>query len=420
MPRIPPLSRGSAIPLSRRQLLAGGGLLLATPQLLRAAEVSAPSQVQGGHHAHNSLATGAAIDPLGRLWVVGVDGDKRLFVCQARPGSDGGGTEPHILDTGDDEISADGENHPKLAFGPKGWAVISYTQPLDKPYTGMIRMLRSSDGGASFSTPFTVHQDRQVITHRFDSIGFDSTGALHTVWIDKRDQPPKGGGQAYDGAAIYHNVSHDGGASFGPDLKLADHSCECCRIALAPDAGGRLQALWRHVFGGQVRDHAFASLDNLEPDQIIRATEDQWHLNACPHHGPGLARAEGPGAAAYHAVWFGARQQEGHDVLAVRYGRLKSDGSPLPQTVRVLPDPRAEHADVASHGDAVAVVWRRSEGRSSSLRLWLSRDGGEHFDLQTLDQAEGENDHPRLASQGGRLVVVWRLPQEIRRHEIAL
>ena len=76
----------------------------------------------------------------------------------------------------------------------------------------------------------------RVITHRFESLALDAQGALHTVWIDKRDleaAPRVGNKLAYRGAAIYRNVSLDGGATFGPDTKVADHSCECCRIALA-------------------------------------------------------------------------------------------------------------------------------------------------------------------------------------------
>ena len=209
------------------------------------------------------LGSGVAFAPDGRLWLVGVNPQGGLFVQRAGLGATSGAAPgaapgtlaqweaPRVLDTQGDPISADSENRPKLAFGPRGQVVISYTQPLPKPNTGFIRMLRSSDGGQTFSAPFTVHTDRQEITHRFEAIGFDAQGALHTVWIDKRDleRAPKVGKQSsYRGAAIYRNVSLDGGATFGPDLRVADHSCECCRIAIATGADGRAYALWRHVF----------------------------------------------------------------------------------------------------------------------------------------------------------------------------
>jgi hypothetical protein len=381
-----------------------------------AASPAAPMTMS--HAPKAQLATGAAFDPQGRLWIVGLDEQGRLFTRHAPGQAMTTWSAPRLLETGGDAISADGENRPKLAFGPHDWAVISYTQPLKKPYTGFIRMLRSTDGGQTFSAPFTVHQDRQEITHRFESIAFDATGRLHTLWIDKRDLPPPGSERSYVGAAIYRNTSVDGGASFGPDTKVADHTCECCRIGIAPDAQGVPHALWRHVFGEQTRDHAMAALtDSPQPPPITRATEDDWQVNACPHHGPGLATAQDDGG--FHAVWFGIRKEGGHDHPAVRYGRLTAEGAPVPGSVRALPDPRAEHADVAAYRRHVAIVWRSTDGQRTTLKAWVSRDAGATFEVRTLATAQGYNDHPRLVQSGPKMVVVWRLPQEVQVHDIA-
>lgn len=376
-----------------------------------------PAATSQHRHQRPQLATGAAIAPDGRLWVVGINAQAQLFV-QSTP-LDGAlkWSEADILNTGADPIAADGESRPKIAFGPHGWALISYTMPLAKPYTGFIRMLRSSDGGQTFSAPFTVHQDRQEITHRFESVAFDAQGVLHTLWVDKRDQPPKGSAQKYAGAAIYRNESKDGGQTFGPDTKVADHSCECCRIGLAFNPQGQLQATWRHVFEGSIRDHAFASV-GAPANRITRSTRDDWQINACPHHGPGLASHAGGAQPGYHTVWFGIRKVAGQDQAAVRYARLNAQGEPLPETLRVLPDARAEHADVMADGQNVALVWRSSEGAQTTLKAWLSTDGGQNFTLKTLGQATGYNDHPRLAQSGARMVVVWRNTQETQVHDI--
>jgi hypothetical protein len=360
---------------------------------------------------------GAAIAPDSRLWVVGLNEKAQLFVQSTPLGGTLQWSPARILDTGKDLIAADGESRPKIAFGPNGWAVISYTMPLAKPYTGFIRMLRSSDGGQTFSAPFTVHQDRQEITHRFDSVAFDAQGVLHTLWVDKRDQPPKGSAQKYAGAAIYRNESKDGGQTFGPDTKVADHSCECCRIGLARNPQGQLQATWRHVFDGNIRDHAFARV-GAPVNRISRSTHDDWQINACPHHGPGLALHTDGLSTGYHTVWFGIRKVDGKDQAAVRYARLDAQGEHLPETVRVLPDARAEHADVLADGPHVAVVWRSSEGAATSLKAWLSTDGGQNFTLKTLGETTGYNDHPRLAQSGSRMVVVWRNTQETQVHEL--
>lgn len=361
-----------------------------------------PARIKSG------LAIGVAMSPTGLLWVVGLDREGRLFV-QSSADFGGRWNEPRLLDIGSDKVAADGENRPKIAFGPQRRVVVSYTQPLAKPYTGEIRMLRSDDDGTSFSAPITVHRDRQLITHRFESLAFDANGVLHTVWIDKRDQALAAGigadkGGAYRGAAIYRNESRDGGLSFGPDIKLADHSCECCRIALAPTRQGGVAAMWRHVFAPNVRDHAFAIL-GAEGGAPVRASLDDWRLDACPHHGPGLAAAAQGG---YHAVWFGEKAGR----AAVRYGRLGADGRPQGEA-KELPDARAEHADVAASGHHVAIVWRSYDGTQTQLRAWVSADGGAQFALRELAASSEENDHPRLLATTDGIRVLWRTAKEI-------
>lgn len=362
-----------------------------------------------------SLAVGSAFSPDGRLWVVGLNAQGRLFVQHSASPGTAQWSEPTVLDTGDDEIAADGESRPKIAFGPNGWTVIAYTQPLPKPYTGNIRMLRSEDGGHTFGRPFTVHDDRQIITHRFESVAFDRQGRLVTVWVDKRDQV-KTPDKPYAGAAIYRKISHDGGKTFEPDQKLADHSCECCRIALTQDAQGRLFGLWRHVFPNQIRDHAIAQLTE-QTHQIQRASFDEWRINACPHHGPGLsyAKAEPGLPEGFHMVWFGIRS----GVASVRYARLNAQGAPIDQTLRSLPDEAAEHADVMSVGSSVAIVWRSFSSGVTTLHLWRSKDGGVSFQRSVLGQNTGFNDHPRLALSESKMVVVWRTQQRIEAYEIA-
>jgi hypothetical protein len=64
------------------------------------------------------------------------------------------------------------------------------------------------------------------------------------------------------------------------------------------------------------------------------------------------------------------------------------------------------------------VVWRSSEGTVTTLKAWLSQDGGQNFTLKTMAQTSGHNDHPRLAQHGDRMVVVWRNTQKIQVHEL--
>jgi len=380
---------------------------------LLAALNNAVAQHQG-HAGRPTLATGTAFSPEGAVWVVALD-QGRLFV-QHQDQTDGPWSERQLLPTGGEQIASSGDNRPKIAFGLNGRVVVTYTHPLSKPYTGEIRMLRSADGGQTFSAPTTVHADRQIITHRFDAIQFDARGDLYTFWVDKRDaervwKENKGDQSSYEGAAIYYNISQDGGLSFGPDRKLADNSCECCRIALLAEPEAGVAVLWRHVFAGSVRDHAFARVNADGATALSRASMDNWVLKACPHHGPGLARASGGN---YHAVWFGEKA----GLQGVRYGLLDRDGKPIGMA-RMVPDERAEHADIVSSGKRLVIVWRSFDGTQTSLKAWVSQDGGKHFALSTLKTSAFENDHPRLIERAGKIAVVWQTEKEFHVHHFA-
>jgi hypothetical protein len=400
---------------------SGGVRLVAAVALLGLGAATAQQPADGGGHSHQTrkpglparagLGSSAAFDAEGSLWLVGVDEQRRLFTQTSR--DDGRNwSAPRRTDIGADQPAAEGDSRPKLAIGPAGLVVIAYTQPLEKPYTGLVRLLRSTDGGRTFSAPITVHHDRQPITHRFESIVFDANGRLHAVWVDKRDaELMRAAGSdkpRYTGAAIYRTTSDDGGATFRPETKVADHSCECCRIALVAEPNGAVVAMWRHVFAPNIRDHAFARIEaqSMRPPDPVRATFDDWRVDACPHHGPGLARAADGG---FHTVWFGERAGQ----PAVRYSRLTSDGRPA-GAVQVVPDERAEHADVLSAGQRVVIVWRSFDGKATRLRAQVSGDDGRTFELRELASAADDNDHPRLVHKGSQIYCVWRTKNEIR------
>jgi hypothetical protein len=407
--------------VKRRTVVSAIALCCAVPRVLLAQHGShdaGKSGAAGKHGAagkkHGAAALNAAFAPDGSLWVVALNEQQQLFVQRSDDGGSGW-SGPRVLDTGGDTIASEGESRPKLRFGPKGWAVIAYTRPLSKPYTGEIRMLRSEDAGASFSAPFTVHEDRQLITHRFESVAFDSTGALHSLWIDKRDleAATRNGKTDYAGAALYRNVSLDGGRTFGPDIKVADHTCECCRIALAPAADGGLAAMWRHVFDGGIRDHAIVRIapggGNVSP--IVRVSHDDWKIDACPHHGPGLAEAVDGG---FHAVWFGIRGNE----PAVRYARLDASGKPG-RDVRVIPDTAAEHADVCSAGAKTVIAWRSFDGQRMRYVAWISRDGGKSFVQQQLGATDADADNPILVRRKDAIFALWRAGGDVNARIVA-
>lgn len=344
------------------------------------------------------LGASAAFDAQGRLWVVDAAGGH----VRLRHSDDLGKTlsAPADVNAVAEPIYDEGENRPKIAFGPRGEVYVSWSQPRAKPWTGFVRFARSTDGGAHFGTPVTVHHDRAEITHRFDALAVDGQGRVVIAWIDKRDmEAAHAHGKPYLGAAVYYSWSDDAGKSFVPERKVMDNSCECCRIALARTPQGEVAAFFRGVYGDNIRDHAFALLPtDGHPVHAERATFDDWQIAACPHHGPGLAIGSD---GVRHAVWYEAKHGP-----AIWYGQLDPGHPPL--HVLKLGGPGAGHADVAVHGKTVWLVWNQVSALGYTLMLRRSTDDGLHFDepraIATSTAAAGS---PQLLLRQDRAFVAW-------------
>jgi hypothetical protein len=263
-----------------------------------------------------------------------------------------------------------------------------------------VRFARSLDGGARFSAPVTVHHDRAEITHRFDALAVDGKGRVVVAWIDKRDQvAAEAAGKPYLGAAVYYSWSDDRGAHFGPERALAQHSCECCRIALAHTPQGDVAAFFRAVYGDNIRDHAYAVLrTDGDASHAERATYSGWHIAGCPHHGPGLAIGDD---STRHAVWYEASGKP-----TIWYGQLQPGQRAA--HAQAIAGPGASHADIAVHGDTVWIAWNQVDARGEALMLRRSNDGGLHFGApRRLTSSTAAVGSPQLLLRDGHAYVAW-------------
>lgn len=391
------------IPLTRNLSFAFSVALIVATSLTQAhTEDTPPTAMKMAMKPGPALAATAAFDAEGTLWAVRSEAGHVLLQSSTDAGSHWSAAR-HV-NAMPENIAADGDGAPKLALGPQGELYFTWTTPLSKPYSGAVRFVRSLDGGKTFSPPLTVHADRQEITHRFDALAVTDSGQIVVAWIDKRDlEQAKKTATDYRGAAVYFAVSDDRGATFRGDYRLADHSCECCRIALRADGDHDVIAFWRHVFEPNIRDHALArfSTDGTVKE-FRRATFDEWHVDSCPHHGPAVAR---DGRGRLHAVWFtGAEGNAG-----VYYGRLV-DGAVAAH--RKVGAGTAAHADLAVTGRRVALAWKEFDGQQTQLFGEVSDDGGERWRRIALAQTDSPSDHPRLLVRGNEFYVLWNTEKE--------
>lgn len=370
-------------------------------------------------HQKSTLAISVTFDTAGNLWRASSNGE----FLQVDSSRDLGKSfsKPMTVNPIAQHIAVDGEARPKIAIGSEGNIYLTWTQALAKPFTGDVWFARSINGGKTFEAPIIVHQDRAEITHRFDALNVASNGNITVAWVARRDLiAAKAAGKPYDGAAIYYAVSNDKGASFAPEQKLADSSCECCRIAFTNKPDGTVVAMWRHVFEGGERDHMIAEipLNASQAPVVKRATFGRWKIDACPHHGAVLASGgEGKDWWGYHMAWFdGGNDDTGKDANLF-YARMDGEAwvSSPPKKIGNRKN-QAGYPALLSLGEKVWLVWRETDTKNNVTKNTVmglfSEDGGRSWGdakviASTLARPEDKADYPQFLMKDNQPYLVW-------------
>ncbi|MBM3350941.1 MAG: exo-alpha-sialidase [Betaproteobacteria bacterium] len=370
------------------------------------------------HEAHkkttsDELAISLAFDRDGNLWRVQAK-DGYVQVSHSRDLKQF--SMPVLVNPVAQAISPMGESRPKIGVGTKGEIYVAWMQNLKPKFSSYIWFSRSMDGGKTFESPYIVHQDRAEIGHAFEAMEVSPDGSITMIWLDSRDAAiAKLRGKAEIGSAVYYAVSDNQGSSFKLEKKLADSSCECCRIATTHKPDGTVAVLWRHVFKGSERDHMIAEISNNKPVEPKRATYGKWKVDGCPHHGAALVSGgEGEHWWGYHMAWFdGGNEEHGQDA-SLLYARMDGEAwvSSPPKKFGHFKK-QAGHPALLTMGENVWLVWREKDAGKSQVWLMKSPDEGRQWgEPQLLLEVLGNADYPFLSRKGNQAYLLWNTATE--------
>lgn len=367
-------------------------------------------------------APSASFGPDGKLWLAWVFAG-HVYVQHS---SDQGKTysAPSIVNRAPEKIAARAENRAKIQLDNAGNIYISWTQSLNKPYTGNIRFSRSVDGGQSFSQPITVNDDLQEISHRFDSMVVSEDGKVFISWLDKRDQQAaKDKQQKYIGGALYYSYSADQGQSFSKNMNLSDNACVCCRIAMALDNNNLPVIAWRDIYGNdvnnQIRDHSLLTFSSaLKPNKKIRLSNEQWKIDGCPHHGPAL---DVDGNNVVHATWFNDTSDNLESDYVLFYGNSADDYKAMGFGQA---DKQSAHPFVLSINQGainqeginqtVFLVWKEFDGKKTDILMKTSKDAGLSWSKNSIISTTlSASDHPLLVKYATKINAEQKASQAV-------
>lgn len=318
----------------------------------------APPEPAPSAETPRSLDTSLVIDrPNAAFPTVAADGDGRVLVAWAEDDAafvarleDGAMSEPVRVSPASDAVAAHGQAPPQVATGPGDEVYVVYVA--QTPVEGRrfpasdLRLARSTDGGRTFAPAVTVNDDAGFPTgHHFHAAAVGPDGTVYVSWLDSRESDrPDAATLHDDGPPVrYAHAVHeptsltqvraarstDGGRSFEPSAVVAEHTCQCCRTALAVGPGGEVYVAWRHIFGENTRDIAVArSTDGGRTfGAPTRVHPDGWQIDGCPHAGPALAVDAG---GRLHVVWYTGAEEHRGVLYAASEDEGRTFGAPHP------------------------------------------------------------------------------------------
>ena len=249
----------------------------------RAHQMAMPASAAGSPCDEPSLACATAATPYfgpdGTLWLTWAAAGQ---VSVAHSSDLGRSFSPAVrvtpapltLDNGPDA-------RPQILVDHHGRIVVGYSIFKDENYNGQIFLAESGDGGTTFTRPHPLTAG--TASQRFLTLALGPDDRVLGLWIDKRHVVAAArAGRPFEGASVAFAWSADGGAHFAPATIIQDHSCECCRLALALEDGHPI-VLFRNVFAGSERDHAVITFTGPStPGPVYRVSLDHWVTDACP------------------------------------------------------------------------------------------------------------------------------------------
>lgn len=271
----------------------------------------------------------------------------------------------------------------------------------EAPDTNHIYIVRSTDGGMTFSAPIQV-----------DNIA-DSVSRFPTLTVDDNGNPIVGFMKFdpfFGDARWVVARSTDLGNTFSTDVKASGWSasgatvCDCCPGAIA--CSGNTVAMLYRDNNSNIRD-AWAGISTNAANSFLSGMaidQQNWMLMMCPSSGPD---GEIIGDTLYSVFMNGA---SGMNLVYLSKASVSSitGAAGIPLTGVFTGLTQQNYPRIAYSGNALAVVWKQIVNGTDQLALQFTNNlaNGLSAGFDTVDLANITNADVALAN--GKIFVVWQ------------
>lgn len=267
-----------------------------------------------------------------------------------------------------------------------------------------IRFARSTDGGATWTEPWTPHEDGTATEHGFVSKFPLSGGGVGMVWLDGRNTAGGhgSGGETSRGAMTLRYRSIGGNGVPGPEELVDESICDCCQTDAAMTSLGPV-VVYRDRTNEEIRDIYVTRLVDGKWTPGTPVHEDLWVIPACPVNGPAVAAMDQDVAVA----WFTGGQEDPRVQVVFSGDTGETFGLPT----RVDDGNPLGRVDVVLLRDGSAVVaWmeRKSEGAEVRVRRVTPEGGASSVAVVTTTSPGRDSGFPQMIQDAkGRIVFAW-------------
>jgi hypothetical protein len=325
-------------------------------------------------------------------------GKQNLFMSKTKNIGDSF-SNPIIVNSGKDEVSAHGENGPKLKQGKGRGIFAAWIGKRD------IKFARSMNFGKSFGPALRINDDEGKASQSFFAMDVSPDGYVFLAWLDSRDKKQSKPGTS----SIYIARSINKGKSFERNIKISGDVCPCCRAALAFGNNGEIFASWRHVYEDNERIMVVAtSLDGGENwGDPVKVSKTGWKINGCAHSGSTMKYIGGK----LFISWYTGK----NDKAALKLAYSSDNG----KSFELANDIHGQTLD-ANHPDMVEIAneaWIIFQGRDPNKgggwgrdKAWLVRISGNNniSKPSPLPSTGASVAYPYLfKGNGGRVYAMW-------------
>lgn len=262
-------------------------------------------------------------------------------------------------------VSLHGENMPKIIFKPNNEiiAVWGINNPSEKKkYGELVNYSQSFDNGKSWTKAMSLVKDTASIDQRYFDIDLLPNGEVAIIWLDNRTKTDA------EGSTLYY-AETKGTSGFVNEKPIAETICQCCRTELFVSKNGTINAAFRDIIDGEIRDMVLTySTDNGNTFSVpSRISPDNWKINGCPHTGPTMTESEN----GLHFAWYTSSGGAG-----VFYADSQDYGKHFSKRDVVANNPTAKHPQITSlNNQDIFIVWDEAKEKKG---VFTSQIGLQH------------------------------------------